>query len=224
MQQLAAFDATFADGLTRLRQRMAAAQLPLDSRSAAAQEQAYVEHATQIILAHQTKVEQTAQAQQQLHAFERQQQALDALLTTFVRESETAMAAREDRSKTLTQSGEATVEVLEALLSETLTESYPIVQGAYKLMRYLIQMQDAARAYIATEDDGKLAALEARFQQSAKAAAALLKRLLRRVTATSSQLAVDALVQGFSQLEALVVADHGLFATHRAALAANLNA
>jgi hypothetical protein len=66
--------------------------------------------------------------------------------------------------------------------------------------------------------------LEARVRQSAKAAAALLKRLERRAVATSSQPAVDALVQGFSQLEALVLTEHGLFATHRAALAANLNA
>jgi hypothetical protein len=104
MQQLAAFEATFADGLTHLRQRIAAAQLPLDLRSVTAQEHAYVEHAAQIILAHQTKVEQAVQAQQQLRAFERHLQSLDALLTAFVRESETAMAAREDRSKTLTQS------------------------------------------------------------------------------------------------------------------------
>ncbi len=223
-QQLAGFEAAFAEELAKLRQLIDRAQLHLDLANVVETERAFVQQASDIISAHQTKITQAGVAEQRLRDFEAHRQQLDALLTAFISESEGAMAAREDRAKTLTQSGEATVEVLEGLLSETLTESYPIVQGAYKLIRYLIQMQDTARAYVGTGNAVQLAALEERFQQNTKASASLLRKLKSRAIASPSRQTVDAVAQGFAQLGAMVLTGNGLFAAHRASLEANINA
>ena len=171
--------------------------------------------------AHQTKIALAALAQEQLGAFEGHRQALDALLTAFVRESETAMAAREDRQNPDAIGGGHRAGPGSAAVRDA-HRVYPIVQGAQKLLRQLMEMQDAARAYLVTADDRQLAALDARFEESAKASAILLKRLKRGV-ATPSQPMVDAVVQVFADRGA-GLRGRRLIPTHRAALAANRDA
>ena len=46
---------------------------------------------------------------------------------------ETLMNGHQGRSRTLTQSGTASVAEMEAILSETLTNAYPVLRGAYRL-------------------------------------------------------------------------------------------
>jgi len=147
-QKLAAFDATFQEGVAKLQQLAANGKRELDLADVVAKQRAFVKQAHDGLNSHQTKVSQGAIAVQRLRDFETQRQELDILLAAFTKESEAAMTEREDRGKTLTQSGNATVAMLSELLSDSLTESYPIVQGSYKLMRYLVQMQDIARNYV----------------------------------------------------------------------------
>ena len=224
VQALAAFETAFPEGLARIQQLAATAQLHLALEDVVQQERVFIAQASYVLAAHQTKVVQAAMAEQQLRRFEVHRKGLESLLTTFIYESEAMMAVKEDRGKTLTQSSEATAESLQEVLAETLTESYPIVRGAYKLMRYLIQMQDTARAYIMTDEPAQLATLEGDFQKSLKTATMLLKHLTNRLQNHGATQTITAVQQSVAQLQALVLAENGLFATHRAALTANLNA
>ena len=82
------------------------------------------------------------------------------LLAGLAIRSETEMSGSEDFGKTLVQSGDATVEDLDQLLSETFNQTYPLVQNTYKVMRYLMQLQDVSRAYLAEHELEQLAAIE----------------------------------------------------------------
>jgi len=222
--KLAEFDTAFHSGLARLDQLIGHGQLALNVQEVVAKQRAFVQQAQDMLASHQTKVAKEMMAVQGLRDFETQRQELDALLTHFASDSEGTMAEREDRGKTLMQSGSATVELLDQLLSDTLTQSYPIVQGTYKLMRYLMQMQDIARAYVTTQNTEQLATVEERFQKSFKVSDSLIKKLMRRVNDDQHTQAVENINQGFVQLHTLALGEHGLFPVYKESLAANIDA
>jgi hypothetical protein len=220
-QKLDAFDAAFHAGLARLGQLIAHGKLDVDIQEVMGQQRDFVKQAQDMLALHSTQVAQKAVARQRLHDVETQRRELDTLLATFATESESIMSEKEDLGKIAMQTGNTTVEALGQLLSDTLTQAYPIVQGAYKLMRYLMQMQDTARAYATTQNTEQLATLADGFQKSVKAFDASLKKLMRRVNTEQHKQLVEHIAQGFAQLQTVVMADNGLFSVYRASLDAN---
>ena len=98
------------------------------------------------------------------------------------RQSETAMAGREDGSRTLIQSGDATIDQLGRMMEQTFGETYPVLRSSYGLQSFLTVMQDATRQYIAASDSAALTDLDKNFQKAFKSVAKRQKALLRRGT------------------------------------------
>ena len=222
--ELTDLDATTQQALGRLTRLSTEGRLDLDLDEAAGWQREFVAQAREMLASHRTQLTKETVAKDRLRVFEAQRLKLDALLAEFAGRSETVMSGREDLGKTLVQSGEATVAGLDEILDETFNQSYPMVQNTYKLMRYLMQMQDVSRAYLGEQDIEQLPAIEKRFAKAVKGSHSRLKRLVRRVKTGQDKAGVDKISRTLSELESIVLAEDGLFSVHRESLQANADA
>ena len=211
-------------GFERLRELLAAGGIDLEIDGAMSRQGEFVEQAHDMLTAHRIKVSKEAAAQQQLREFENQRQALEKLLTAFARQAEADMSEAEDGTKTLLQSGDASVAGLDDMLSKTFNQAYPQVQGTYKVLAYLMRLQDIARAYVAEGNADQLAEIETRFKKTVKKSASWLKRLKSRAKTEQARKDVKAIADGFDELEFSASFDNGLFAVYRESLEANARA
>src|SRR4029453_18070199 len=98
------------------------------------------------------------------------------------------MSSNEDGSRTLIQSGSASIADLEEILATTLTDTYPVLRGACRLQNHVEQLRSVSRAYLAATRPEELPALEEEFTKIWKAANEGQKRLARRTEADVAEL------------------------------------
>ena len=166
--ELNQFNTAAKSGLAQLETLSRNGGLDLDMSKAGDLEKEYRQQADQMIEASKRQIAEQAIAIERLAQFEVQRAALDKLLSDFISTNESTMAAREDGAKTLIQSGSATTYQLNEILVETFNQSYPMVQGAYKLLQYMVELQDNARSFLALESAEDLAAMEKKFNSNIK--------------------------------------------------------
>ena len=221
---IAELDGAAKKGFERLRQLSVEGQLDLDIDGAVATQREFVGQAHELLASHRVKLAKEAEAQQQLQEFQKQRQALEGLLTTFAHQAEARMSETEDRSRTLLQSGDATMEGLEDMLSETFGQAYPQVQGSYKILTYLMRIQDISRAYVTQRNADRLPELDNQFKKFVKHTNSWLKRLKARARDEQVKKDIGKITDGFGDLEFSAEFDNGLFAVYREALEENARA
>ncbi len=155
--EITELDGAAQKGFERLRQLLAAGGIDVDIDGAMSRQGKFIKQAHDMLKAHRIKVTRGVAAQQQLREFEKQRKALEKLLTAFAREAEAGMSEAEDGTKSMLQSGDATMAGLDAMLSNTFNQIYPQIQGTYKVQAYLMRLQDIARAYVAERNADQLA-------------------------------------------------------------------
>ncbi|MCP4403303.1 MAG: hypothetical protein GY801_39095 [bacterium] len=177
------------------------------------------------ITAHQEMLtlQNAAVVGQKLEAVETQRQELDTLLADFANRNEATINEKEDGVRTLEQSGAATTEEVLTLFLGLLNQDYPLVQGTFKLQRYLIQLQDISRTYLAEQNPEELPAIEKEFARIVKLSNSRLKRLKPRAKSEENSRDVQQLGEGLTKLNDLVLAEDGLFAAYRENLRVGTN-
>jgi methyl-accepting chemotaxis protein len=142
---------------------------------------------------------------------------IDKLTTDMASASESVMNEREDASRTLVQSGNASVRDLESVLSETLSETYPTLRHAYRLQSFSAELENLVRAYAAESDLAALAPQKERFAKLMHAAQERQKKLLARASA-EFKANVEQIGAKLKQAEEAVLSEGGVFAAHERAL------
>lgn len=198
--------------------------ISLDASEAAGSGAQFVQVANAALVARHEQLESLARVAQRFAAFEEARLDIDKKLGGFVAQAETRMGEREDRSKTLVQTGQATVQSLDAVMVETFGVSYPIVQNAYKALRGLAQLQDAARALMTETDPARLPAAKDKFEKIAKAVDGVLKRLAGRLDSETDRQEIAGIIEAFARLRGIAAGPDQMFATHEKALASSLQA
>jgi hypothetical protein len=166
----------------------------------------------------------TARSQGLIEQFNAQRRDFDALLTAVGGEAETKMVEAEDRAKIEVQTGAATVEGLGNLISETLTETYPLLQGVNKLIHDVVKLEEATTSYIGTDIPDDLGAIAKRVQAIFKTSTAATKRIGGRMRSADGKKRVAEIAQGLDKLEKLLLGDGGVFAVYRESLTARIEA
>ena len=138
-------------------------------------------------------------------------------------QSDALMSSNEDGSRTLIQSGSASVSDLERILATTLTDTYPVVRGAYRLQNYVERLRGVAREYLAATRPEELPALEQEFEKIWKSANEGQKRLSRRTEADVAEL-VRTIGTELQEVLQGARGEQGFFAAHAGALAASIRA
>ena len=162
-------------------ERLAAANgLDIDVRGAKLSVDTFFANGRQAITALARAADLAAQSRGRFAEFESDLDKIAATAGKLSSQSETLMSSNEDGSRTLIQSGSASVSDLEGILTTTLTDTYPVLRGAYRLQNYLEQLRSVARAYLAASRPEELPTLEMEFKKIWKAASEGQKRLARR--------------------------------------------
>ncbi|GBC60703.1 methyl-accepting chemotaxis protein [Desulfonema ishimotonii] len=209
------FEKNLGQNLNRLSEIIAKANLSFSIESVRPLHQKFFKLTHEIIAAHRQKNAKEAAIRKGFETFERQRKALEILVTDFLGRSQAAINEKEDTGKTLVQSGRATVEDMDSLLSELFSHDYFLMKGTSKLNDYLINLQDIFRAYITEKDAEKLPGMEKDFMSIARLANSRIKKLLRRGKSGQEKQAIREISEKFIILKESVVSEGGLFGIYR---------
>ena len=141
----------------------------------------FISQSNAMLQAFEAEMAASRMARQRLDAFEALRGRLTKTLETFAKESEGRMGANEDGGKTLIQSGAATMDEIGVLLDDTFNKSFPVLKGAYALMRYAGELENVARNYVSVQDASKLPDLEKSFAKLIKKSHSRLRKIKSRV-------------------------------------------
>lgn len=180
----------------------------------------FAETAHDLLLIHQQQIIRKSIVSRNIENFERQRNELGALLVNFVVEADNVMASTEDSSKTLHQSGFATVEQLSVILSETFNILYLQVKNGHKLIEYLARLEKITQAYAVEQGSEPLRLVEKEFTKNLKKARSRLRRLVLRAQSSAHKTMLDRVGAGFDKLETIALNENGLFFAHRMSLRA----
>ena len=211
---LSVFDQISRVGLDKLESLLEVSGIDLNTEMARDSLRMYIRQASELLSLHKLKLASQSVAYERIEEFEQQRRELDNHLERLANRSEAAMAVREEVSKTLVQSGKATVERVDELNDATFNQSLPLLQSAYKLMRFLVQIQDLSRSYMATSHTDQLDVIERNVLLIIKRSKSRLRKSIGRASTPEEKAQIKTSANAFAKLEALILAEEGLYAVH----------
>ncbi len=161
------------------------------------------------------------QAEQRLERFEQAKTALQKQLQELAADLEQRMVAVEDSAKMNVQAGKATVDSLGDMIAESMNETFPALQGAYRLMRDLAKLEELAKTARAATSLDAIAPLEQDAQRTIRTGGNALQRLASRLRSEEAKAKMAAARQGLTIIQATLDGKDGIFAARRDAIAAS---
>lgn len=213
----------FEKDLSQLAEMAENVNLNIDISQVNSLKEAYFNLFSEAVSARQEVLRKASEIQQSLDTFENERIAVDQLVVSIGNRNEARLNEIEDQGRTIEQSGRATVKDYTKLLEEMYSESYPMVTGAGKLQKYLIQLQDTVKTYLAETETTHLNIIEQKFQKSTKAISNRIKRLTPRARSTENKNDIAKLNKDVDRLKMLAMSDNGLFSVHRQRIEAEAN-
>lgn|GEM_PF-1321576 len=223
-KQLAELEATAHRDIESLRRLSNQAGLTTQTADIERNQREFVRLLRARLDAHSSEKVAAARMRELTEQFSVERRAFDALLTAMAGETETKMVEAEDKAKIDVQTGAATVAGLGNLISETLTETFPLLQGVNKLTRDVVKLEEATTSYLAATQPEDLGPIEKRAQAIFKTSAAATKRIAGRMRSADGKKRVADIAAGLDKLEKLLLGDAGVFAAHRGDLVAKAEA
>ncbi len=146
------------------------------------------------------------------------------LLDEFSNENEAEMATVEEQGDQLVADGTATTEQLNELLGSLFEQDYPVVEAALKLQRIIMEIQDTAGEYMATESLEELKVPAADFKRLSDSAQPHFDILHRLAETEEDKDDAKVLERTFDSWISSANQDEQLFDTHRDMLRAEFAA
>lgn len=202
-----------------LRRLSANAGLQVNMEAIETRKQVFAESLRGMLAAHTRKIEASAKTKSLIEEFSAARRDFDAKLAEMANAAEIKMIESEDGAKVEVQTGQATVESLGNIISKTLTETFPLLQGVNKLMRDAVKIEEATTIYANTKQPQDLDAIQKRVQSIFKTASAATKRIASRLRSEEGKQQVAVITDNLGKLEKLLLADSGIFAAYRDDLA-----
>ena len=143
----------------------------------------------------------------------------DAILHAFMNRAEGKITKSEDVAKVEVQTGAATVDSLGTLFSDTLTQSYPIVQNGQRLLQQSKRLGEAVDS-LPYAEARSLPALERALRDTFKAIDNVRRRLAGRMRDAQGSADMTNLQQIAVALESMAFGPDGLLASQSEVLAA----
>ncbi|HET6278019.1 MAG TPA: methyl-accepting chemotaxis protein [Candidatus Polarisedimenticolia bacterium] len=212
-----------ASGIRNIRELARRGNVDIDVTEAANLSDISTKQARELVASLGTYVEAAARLKIQTATFESLIDQVARRAADLANRGEALMSSSEDSSRSIVQSGAATIGGLERILSETFSETYPVMRNAYRLQAHVLELRETARGHLAASDLASIDLQEQKFVRLMKAAREQQMKLQARASAEVAKLTED--VGGkLAELEKIALGDGGLFSTHRKAVAADLAA
>jgi methyl-accepting chemotaxis protein len=215
--------AAMVSGFQRIRDLADQGGVAIDIAEAETLSQTSTAQARELIASLGSFVEASAQLKTKFTTFEVFIGEIASKASALASQSEALMNGRENLSRSVIRSHSGTLSQLEGILSETFTESYPVLRNAYGLQAFVTELRETARVHLAANDLATIDLQEQKFARLMTAAKDRQKKL--QASATTEIVKVTQEIGAkLEEVEGIVLGEKGLFPTHRAAVAAGLKA
>ena len=152
--------------------------------------------------------------------FTARRRELDVILQALVNRAEGRITKSEDEAKVDVQTGTATIDSLGNLISDLLTQTYPIVQNAHRLLQESKQLDDTVDSLLLQTDVQSVAALEKSMQGTFKTIESVIRRLAGRLRDAPGVAEIASIRQAIAAVESAALGPTGLLASQRDVLTA----
>lgn len=208
-------DTKFKAELNRLPSILAKESIQFNTQDIEQTQQEFIKHAYELIAVIDALRVKEIKSNDNLALFEKGLKKIEEQLDLFGDRSLGAINEKEDRGKTLIQSGSATMESVDILLSELYGKDFPLAIGSFKLQRYLVSLHEICRQYINEQDIQKLTAIEKEFDSTVKKVNNQLKTIERRASTDENKQQHKLIAEDFVKLGDIVLSDKGLYVSHK---------
>lgn len=155
-----------------------------------------------------------------LEKFDKMKAEVDSLLEDLVKVGQSGVNQKEEQAKTLVQSGNAPVDLLESIIDETFSQHLPLLQGAMAIQADALKLQGLSREYVNESVIENLRALEDSASEFMRHSWSRLNTLRGRSSGAQRQQAAK-VIEGFTALQGIMFADTGVYRLHRNVLESN---
>jgi methyl-accepting chemotaxis protein len=133
---------------------------------------------------------------------------------------ESAFSNNEERAKTRSQSGAATVDELNSIVQTFYDKDFPIVDAAHKLQQQLRDLRETIQSFLGEKTIDALTEIEKNYKAKFAEINSRIQRTIRRTELSPVKEVLAKLEGSLLKLNELVLGDEGLFALHRSSIAA----
>jgi methyl-accepting chemotaxis protein len=215
LKEIDGLDKYFSDKSDYLTRIIAKGDIPLDTGILIKTQRAFIKAVHQTLSARQSVSEKKKSVSQMLEKYQKQHHKLVSWISEIADHSEAAINKKEDRGKTLQQSGQASVDDMVNILMELFETDYYLLQNVSKIRNYLISLTEVCTRYLAETDKNKLGEIEKQFITDIKNIRSRLKRMEPRVQTDENRRTFQLFEKEFVGIEHAVLSERGLFAVHK---------
>jgi len=145
---------------------------------------------------------------------DKQEKEINHIIINFSDKNQAAVNEREERGKTLEQSGTAKVHDLSVIITDLFGTNIFSIYSASKLQFYMLKIEDVSNEYLNETDSEKLSEIEKEFTKIMKLAEYRVRMMKERGSGDDKD-DIDAYEKGLSNLKEIKSGENGLFAAHR---------
>jgi hypothetical protein len=218
--ELSRLQADGRDHLQALRRLAARAGVDLKVDAAERRQRDFVQILFNMIASHRREEAAALTTKDRLARFDAKRREVEQHLLALANRAEGKMSKIEDEVRVQVQTGDATVDGLGELFSDTLTETYPVLQGAYKLTRQCEEIDELVKWYLAQTDLAELTPIEQEAQGAFKTISSVSKKLAGRLRDADGKSEFARIQQALTDLEVAILGAEGVFASQRDRLTA----
>jgi diguanylate cyclase (GGDEF)-like protein len=220
-QTLADIHAESHGHLTALRRLAAQARIDIRLDEAEQRENEFTRTLEGMMGAHRREQVATSGTKDRWASFETQHRMLTDVLADRINRAESNMMRSGEEAKAQVLTGVATVDGLRKVLSDVLTEIYPVLQGLDKLQQQSERVDEAVKLLLAQSDPAALTTIEQQAATAFETTGSALNALAGRLRDAEGTAELVAILEIFGDIERVVLGPDGLFAWQRDALTAS---
>jgi diguanylate cyclase (GGDEF)-like protein len=157
-----------------------------------------------------------AAARDSLTKYEASYKTTEPALISIADRAEGEVMRAEEIAKVQVQTRTATVDGLGDLVSQTLNNTYPVVQNANRLLRELEQIDDRVKLMTALSGQNQLARIEQELKRSFRGIRTTTRKLVGRLGTSDNQSGLTDVQDGFARIESIVLGPGGVLESERA--------
>ena len=209
---------TFEDDMDQLDRLISKGNIRIDAPPLHQTETEFFGMIPTLTKARMSTIDSETRVKKQFNDFMKILKQCDKALAGIMKRAKSEINEKEDRGRTLVQSGTATSEKIEALLSELFNRDYYVVDGVTTARNYLVQLSDTMKTYTAQNDTNRLSAIEKKFEKIVKKTGRRLKRVKSRLTSQQDKADFKTAQTHISQIRESALGEEGIFKTHTSIL------
>ena len=189
--------------------------LDIDLDDIAIRQREFVQLLDRMLASRNAELDATTLVTERLQQFGDRRRALEADLQLIGTRLESEVTRIEDQAKVQVQTGAATIEELGDLVSEVLTQVFPVVYNVMRLRHENEQLDDLAKTVLAQTDDQAAIEIENGARAAFKIMTSAFRTLAGRLRSAENKTAVEKIRRDIAALEAVMLGPEGLFAAQR---------